>query len=242
MMQDFPLVVVDLLAVVKFTPLFITVLIGWILSVAVHEFSHALFAYWGGDRSVKERGYLHFDLLSYIDPVTSILIPAIFLALGGLPLPGGAVRIDRSALRSRNWECAVSAAGPLANLVMFALIAVVLNPNTGLVDPGAFDQPNWVKMLGALSVLQVMAFFFNLIPVPPLDGFGMLAPYMDYHAREKAERLGFKGLIAIFLAFTLIPPVNAFFFKLVDRVLEIAGLPYEVTWRQFNLALFGSSE
>src|SRR5438034_540366 len=107
-----------MLAMAKFTPLFGAVLICWIFSVCFHEFAHAVVAYMGGDRSVRDKGYLRFDVFSYIHPVTSILIPVLFLAMGGLPLPGGAVHIDRSLLRSKHWESLVSIAGPLSNFVL----------------------------------------------------------------------------------------------------------------------------
>ena len=92
-------------------PFFIAVMICWILSVCVHEFAHALVAYLGGDKSVVAKGYLHFNIFAYIHPVTSILLPALFLFMGGVPLPGGAVYIDDRALRSPAWRSAVSAAG-----------------------------------------------------------------------------------------------------------------------------------
>ena len=54
---------------------FIVVLVGWIFSLTLHEFSHALVAYYGGDYTVREKGYLT-NPLKYIHPVTSILLPA----------------------------------------------------------------------------------------------------------------------------------------------------------------------
>lgn len=231
-----------MLAVAQFTPLFFAVLIGWMFSVCVHEFAHAVVAYWGGDRSVRERGYLNFNPLRYLDPVTSLLIPAVFLMLGGLPLPGGAVQIDSSQLRSKHWDALVSAAGPASNVLLFLVIAVVIHPQTGLVDPSVYDQPNWVKMLGALAVLQLLSVFFNLIPIPPLDGFGIIEPYLDYETRMKARQMGFAGLIMLYIAFANFDPLMEAFQNLVDRCMKSVGLPYEVTWRQFNFALFGRSE
>ena len=97
-------------AELSITPFKLALLVGWILSVCFHEFCHALVAYWGGDRSVKEKGYLGMNPAAYIDPMMSLLLPAVILLMGGFPLPGAAVRIDRSALRSRVWASAVSAA------------------------------------------------------------------------------------------------------------------------------------
>lgn len=226
----------------RFTPLFAAVLIGWIFSVCLHEFAHALVAYWGGDRTVRQRGYLSLNLFSYIDPIATLLIPAIILAIGGIPLPGAAVLIDTSRLRSRAWKSLVSGAGPIANLLLFALLAVILHPSTGLVDPGRFDQPMWVKFVGALCVLQLFGVFFNLLPIPPLDGYGIIEPYLPYDLRVKARRLGWWGLfIVVFVLFQFDAAMDGFM-DLVDRMLNLAGLPFEVTWRQYNTALFGRSQ
>ncbi|MGH3670794.1 MAG: site-2 protease family protein, partial [Pseudonocardiaceae bacterium] len=77
------------------------VLGGWAVALCLHEFGHALTAYRGGDRAVRARGYLTLDIRRYTDPVMSLLVPLALLALGGIPLPGGAVWINRAALRSR---------------------------------------------------------------------------------------------------------------------------------------------
>ncbi|MEM9137739.1 MAG: site-2 protease family protein, partial [Cyanobacteria bacterium P01_F01_bin.42] len=84
---------------------------GFILSVCLHEFGHAIVAYWGGDRSVQQKGYLTLNPLKYTHPTYSIVMPLIFLLLGGLPLPGAAVYINTRALRSRGWRSAVAVAG-----------------------------------------------------------------------------------------------------------------------------------
>ncbi|HBB30301.1 MAG TPA: peptidase M50, partial [Cyanobacteria bacterium UBA9273] len=99
------------------------VFLGWIASLCLHEFGHAVVAYWGGDTSVKEKGYLTLNPLKYTDPGLSLLFPTIFLLMGGIALPGGAVYIDRSRLRSRWWDSAVSAAGPLANAAVTLVLA-----------------------------------------------------------------------------------------------------------------------
>src|SRR4029077_11982516 len=88
------------------------VVILWIFSVCLHEFAHAWVAYRGGDYTVRDKGYLDFNPLRYVHPVTSILLPVLFLVIGGIGLPGGAVYINTSLLRSAKWETAVSLAGP----------------------------------------------------------------------------------------------------------------------------------
>ena len=101
---------------------FIIVLLGWVFSLCVHEFSHAAVAYAGGDTTVREKGYLTFNPLKYTHPVYSLLLPLLFLALGGIGLPGGAVYIETWRLRSRRWISAVSLAGPASNLILAILL------------------------------------------------------------------------------------------------------------------------
>ncbi len=105
---------------------FAVVLIGWVLSLSLHEFSHSLVAYLGGDYTVREKGYLTFNPLKYTHPVYSLLLPLLFLVMGGIGLPGGAVYIETWRLRSKNWRTAVSLAGPLSNLLLAIILGLIL--------------------------------------------------------------------------------------------------------------------
>src|ERR1041384_4108631 len=143
---------------------FFIVTVLWVFSVCLHEFGHAWVAYQGGDFTMKAKGYLSMNPLRYTHPVYSILMPVAFVMLGGIGLPGGAVYIDRSLLRSRAWGTAVSLAGPAANLVLIVFIAALFRSKVVPQDP---------ESLGAVSMafllfLQVSALILNLIPVPPL--------------------------------------------------------------------------
>jgi len=70
------------------------VLAGWLVSLCLHEFGHAIVAYGCGDRSVRAKGYLTLDLVRYTHLQYSIVLPLVFLAFGGIGLPGGAVYIN----------------------------------------------------------------------------------------------------------------------------------------------------
>src|SRR5688500_8180389 len=176
-----------MLAAVDFdSPLLWALFIGWILSVVLHEFAHGLVAYWGGDYTIRERGGLTLNPLQYIDPVMSILLPIVIFLIGGIPLPGGVTYIRNDLLRSRRWESAVAAAGPAMNFLLFLALVIPFHPKIGWVDvpaPGAAS--NAMIFLGGMAVLQMLAVFFNLLPVPPLDGFGIIAPYMNPETRLK---------------------------------------------------------
>ena len=99
------------------------VMVGWILSVMAHEFSHAAVAWMGGDHTVREKGYLSFDPRRYGDLGVSLVIPLIALIMGGIGFPGGAVYIRQDLIRTRLWRSVASLAGPAATLVILRFCA-----------------------------------------------------------------------------------------------------------------------
>ena len=97
------------------------VFIGFVISLCLHEFGHAIVAYHCGDRTVRDKGYLTLDPLRYTDLQYSILFPLMIMALGGIGLPGGAVYINTQYLRRRAYGALVSAGGPLGTAVVLAV-------------------------------------------------------------------------------------------------------------------------
>jgi Zn-dependent protease len=178
--------------------IFVFVTIGWVVSLALHEFGHALMAYIGGDYTVAERGYLTLNPLKYTHPVLSIVMPVIFLLLGGIGLPGGAVYVHMGAIRSRWMQSVVSAAGPAAN----GLFAIVLAlPFLLISDVGFFAENLYFwSAIALLIFLQITAIVFNLLPMPGLDGFGILAPWLPMSIHHMLAPLySFGYLLLIFL-------------------------------------------
>jgi Zn-dependent protease len=148
---------------------FLTVLGGWLITLCLHEFGHALTALRGGDTSVRQRGYLTLNPIRYTNVAMTFVIPLFILAIGGIPLPGGAVLIEQHRIRSKAWRSAVSAAGPLVNVaagIILTLLASTMN------SPLAYA-------LSFLALLQFLVAILNLLPVPGLDGWGILAPFLS---------------------------------------------------------------
>jgi len=210
---------------------FLVVIIGWIFSLCLHEFSHALVAYRGGDYTVREKGYLTFNPLKYTHPVYSILVPVIFLLMGGIGLPGGAVYIEKWRLRSRNWVSAVSLAGPLSNLLLAVVLAVVISfaPDaSGGIWPG----------LAFLALLQVMALVLNMIPLPPLDGYGVIEPFLNASTREMFDRTRGYMVFIIFLVIWYVPAVSNLFWGLIGTVANLVGIPMDLAFFGYDQFLF----
>jgi Zn-dependent protease len=200
---------------------FLIVLIGWVFSLCLHEFSHALVAYFGGDTSVREKGYLTFNPLKYTHPVYSLLLPLIFLILGGIGLPGGAVYIEKWRLRSKRWESAVSLAGPASNLLLAIILALVLQfrpASSGGIWPA----------LAFLALLQVMALVLNLVPLPPLDGYGVISPYIPSDVRLRLDQAGNILILIFFFLLWYVPFVSDAFWSLVYWLVGVFGIPLQL--------------
>ncbi len=196
---------------------FLIVLVGWIFSLCLHEFSHALVAYLGGDTTVREKGYLTFNPLKYTHPIYSLLLPIVFLLLGGIGLPGGAVYIETWRLRSRRWETAVSLAGPSANLILAFFLGLVFRfvpHGAGGIWPG----------LAFLALMQVSAVVLNLIPLPPFDGYGALAPYLPKNLREMINQASTILMFLVFLLLWNVSAVNDKFWQLVFQIAQTFGI------------------
>lgn len=212
---------------------FYIVMVGWVFSVCLHEFAHAWVAYKGGDHTVRDKGYLTFNPLKYTDPYFSILLPILFLVIGGLGLPGGAVYIERSLLRSRSRETAVSLAGPAANLLLVLIIGALFKFGFLQSDPSSLASVSFAFLLH----LQISAIILNLLPIPPLDGFGAIAPWLSESARERGYANGTVALFVLFIALSFVPAINHVFWSTVFRIDSLFGVDpslIRVGWRTFR--------
>jgi len=178
-------------------------------------------AYLGGDHTVKEKGYLTLNPLKYTDPFLSIILPILFLLIGGIGLPGGAVYIERRLLRSRGWDCGVSLAGPAANIVLAILIASPFY--LGFVDPASTD-PVW-QAVAFLVVLQIFAAVLNLLPVPGLDGFAAIAAWMDEMLRARIYQHASMFIIGLFVVIWNVDSVNGLLWGTVFGMAALLGVP-----------------
>jgi Zn-dependent protease len=201
---------------------------GWIFSLCLHEFSHAIVAYWGGDTSVKQKGYLSFNPLKYADSGFSIVLPLLFLLMGGLGLPGGAVYIDFSSLKNRWWQSAVSAAGPIANIALAVLLSIIFKLAIGndLAAIYRLDGESFLlDSIAFLIYLQVFAAIFNLLPLPGLDGYGIIEPWLSDRLQTKFARLSKYSTLIIIGLFWFVPWFSNWVFGIVssitDKVLNI---------------------
>lgn len=201
---------------------FAFVVAGWLVSLCLHEFAHAATAYWGGDRSVRGKGYLTLDPRHYAEPGLSLVLPVLFVLMGGIGLPGGAVWINRASLRTTRIESAVSLAGPATNVV-FAVACLAAVPGVAVATAATTpDRIPFYSALAFLGFLQITAAVLNLLPVPGLDGYGAIEPHLSWELRAKLAPVRRWGIFAVILLL-LLPGPNEAFFDAVDSLMELTG-------------------
>lgn len=202
---------------------------GWVLSLCLHEFGHAATAFVGGDHTVADKGYLTLDPRKYAHVGLSLGLPIVFLLLGGIGLPGGAVWINHGLIRSAKLRSLMSFAGPFANIASAALLAIPL-------QMGVFDSmPALMMGLSFLALLQVSTALLNLLPVPGLDGFGVLSPFLpDSVIRSAAQVRGY-GFLILFILLSR-TGLGTLLWDTSDRIGEAIGIPLQLA--EYGRALF----
>jgi Zn-dependent protease len=169
-----------------------------LFSVIVHEVAHGYVALLNGDPTARMLGRITLNPVPHIDPVGTILLPLILLLSHAGILFGWARPVPVNPLNYRNYrwgEFAVSAAGPVSNLVLAAVFSLLLRlglGNVGLVKLASFGVS-----------INIFLALFNLIPIPPLDGSHILAILLPRDlARLYAylEPVGFVLILVLFYA------------------------------------------
>jgi Zn-dependent protease len=193
-----------------------------LLSLTVHEAAHAWTADRLGDRTARALGRVSLNPVVHIDPAGTIILPLIAI-FTNLPIIGWAkpVPVNSGNLRNpRRDFVLVAAAGPISNLLQACLAAVLLRTAVFAHPPGA--TPGVIDSVLYLAIeINVLLAFFNLIPVPPLDGGNVLAgllPPSVARGYMSLRQYGFLLLYALLLTGAatalIMPPTN-----LVMRVL-----------------------
>jgi Zn-dependent protease len=181
-----------------------------------------------GDRTAQMLGRLSLNPLRHIDPVGTVLVPGILLAIGG-PLIGWAkaVPVATSALRNpRRAMVLVALAGPLANLVMALLWCAVLGAIARV--KGNETLIGWIALMAQAGiVVNVVLAVFNLLPVPPLDGGRVLSGLLPSRWGSRLEKVEPVGLFLV-LGLSVMRWLDWLFepaFRLIGRVITVLVSP-----------------
>ncbi len=180
-------------------------LIALVLSVSVHEFGHAWAASRMGDSLPQSQGRLTLNPIHHIDPVGTLLFPILMsMAGGGMFGWGRPVMTNPSNYTRRlsrpTGSMLVAVAGPAMNLVMAFLVSVVIVValRFGVMSTGIAEA-----LIRYLVQLNLILLFFNLLPIPPLDGGAVLAwvlPRSMQGVIEFLSRWGFLILLGLMIA------------------------------------------
>jgi Zn-dependent protease len=183
-----------------------------IYSVILHEIAHGWVADKLGDPTARLKGRLTLNPIPHIDPMMTILLPLV-LVLTGSPLIFGAAKpvpIDPYNFRDPKKDIALtSAAGPITNILIalfFAILARIL--------------PLDIFLYGAY--INVFLAIFNLLPIPPLDGFKVIGGILpDEYARTwlSFEKLGITFIIILLLFFGQI--INSIVYPITRTILKL---------------------
>lgn len=191
---------------------------GWVISLCVHEFAHAATAYAFGDHGVEVRGYLTLDPRKYAHPGMSVVFPLIIVLMGGIGLPGGAVYVNKGRM-TRRQRSLVSAAGPIANIILAIVLLIVIRDVAG----PSFESNFWWTM-SALANLQVIATVLNLLPIPGLDGFGIIEPWLSTSTQISAGKVAPFGFLILLGLLFFVPPVRDGFYAVTNTLFGLSGI------------------
>ena len=173
-------------------------------AIILHEVSHGYVAYLLGDTTAKDRGRLTLNPISHVDPFGTLLLPVMMLLLSngttalGYAKPVPVNPNNFSGNRRWGWLL-VGIAGPAANLalaIVFGLVLRFVNP----LIPATGGASVVRLILELFTFFNLMLMFFNLIPIPPLDGSRVVQYFLPQKALriyDQLERYGFIILIAV---------------------------------------------
>jgi Zn-dependent protease len=147
---------------------FIGIMLGFVIGTTFHEFMHAYSAYLLGDDTARRQGRITLNPAAHFDPLGFFM--CVLLALGiGFIAWGRPVPVNPYALRWGGRGMAIVAvAGPISNIVFAAALTPLWRFGDGLLPAEVH------AVIGYMIFVNVLLFAFNLIPIPPLDGFNIL--------------------------------------------------------------------
>ncbi len=198
-----------------------------LLAITLHEVAHGRVARRFGDRTAEAAGRLSFNPLRHIDPIGTVLVPAVLLWLGGF-LFGWAKPVPvnpRYLKRPRQDMVWVAAAGPAANLGMAVGWGIVLSIAQ---HRGAGTFTEWLEIMASIGVsINLLLAVFNMLPIPPLDGgrvlTNLLPPGPAARLMARIEPFGLFIVLGLLMTGVLFAVLSQPIGVLEDFILGLVG-------------------
>lgn len=207
-------------------PLQIAMILILIMSVVIHEMAHGYAANWLGDPTARLQGRLSANPLVHLDPLMSVILPGLLIMSGSPILFGAAKPVPYNPYNFTNqkWgEAIVAAAGPASNIVLAVIFAVLVR----FAEVLALSE-TFVLLAVQVIILNIFLAFFNLVPIPPLDGSKILPRFLPRGLRLSYDRfrtfleqnafLGF-GMVILFFVLFLSEPLYKLTLTLTYRLI-----------------------
>jgi Zn-dependent protease len=151
--------------------------VGFLISLALHEAAHAYVAYRLGDTTAKDAGRLTLNPLAHLDPFGTLAL-FIFGFGWGKPVP-----YNPSRLKGMLDELKIALAGPFANILLAFVLAI--GPRYAFIKNVPIEENIWLNVSDALSNLNILLAALNLLPIPPLDGSKLIMLFLSPIAKIK---------------------------------------------------------
>jgi Zn-dependent protease len=167
--------------------------------LSIHEYAHARVAKAQGDYTAEELGRVTLNPIYHIHPIGTIILPMALLILSGGRVAFGwakPVPVNLYAFKHpRRGLLLVSLAGPGSNICLALVCGILLRMLGGAAEAG-FAQPLRL-ILASVTMLNLYLAFFNLIPIPPFDGSGVVSALLPVEYAQKYEALGRYGTVLV---------------------------------------------
>lgn len=207
-------------------------IIALVLSIVLHEVAHGYAANWLGDPTARLSGRLTLNPVPHIDPLGSVIIPALLLLSSSPFLFGWAKPVPYNPynLSNQRWgEGFVAAAGPGVNILIAFIFSMLIRFSPALGLSGAF-----IDIAAIIVLINLVLAIVNMIPIPPLDGATVLRTFLPFHINQKffvpleqlTYRLGPFGLIGVLIILVLFlsPFIGQLVFTLVGFFTGLAPI------------------
>ena len=175
--------------------LYLMVILIVVFSVSAHEYAHARAALWQGDSTAADLGHLTLNPIKQMGIISLVMLFVIGIAWGQVP-------VNPSRMKHRYSAGLVAFAGPFTNIMLF----IVFSLSAAIISVKGFDKAAFM-FFSYGAVMNIVLFLFNMIPVPPLDGYtviGYLFPGINNINQELKNGAIFLLFIMLFFSFRYI--------------------------------------